>query len=273
MTTKTKCLAPLHIESDNLSYAWASIVRHILDNPGTEISPLVVSLYGFSENGEVSEFSRTRSALDALCQSQEKVDVETVAFTIFPQRYWEIADKDRGALFSLYRESYPRISAMNKPANGRGLYFQRMVMFGSGPCDGNQLEWIISQYHSRKGVRKSMFQASIFDPSRDHVGSAQLGFPCLQNVSFEPTDKGLVLNAFYATQQIFDKAYGNYLGLVRLGHFIATEFGLPLARVNVFIGVAKLERIAKRHEGLLRVLETVPSNTPLGDASKLHAAE
>ena len=124
-----------------------------------------------------------------------------------------------------------------------------MVMYGRGPCDGNQLEWILSQFNARKGVRRSMLQATTFDPDRDHVASAQLGFPCLQQVSFEPTTAGLVTNAFYATQQIFDKAYGNYLGLTQLGAFMAREMGMPLARLNIMVGIAKLERINKSDNG------------------------
>ena len=96
-----------------------------------------------------------------------------------------------------------------------------------------------------------MLQASTFDPGRDHVASAQLGFPCLQQVSFEPTPAGLVTNAFYATQQIFDKAYGNYLGLAQLGAFIAHEMGISLARLNVMVGVAKLDRINKSDADLV----------------------
>lgn len=90
-----------------------------------------------------------------------------------------------------------------------------------------------------------MAQVATFDPGRDHDATAQLGFPCLQQVSFVPASDGLVVNAFYATQQIFDKAYGNYLGLARLGAFMAHEMGIPLARLNVMVGVAKLERIGK----------------------------
>jgi hypothetical protein len=62
---------------------------------------------------------------------------------------------------------------MNKKANGRGLYFERMVMYGHRPCDGNQLEWILSQYGSRAGVRRSMLHATTFDPGRGHVGGAR----------------------------------------------------------------------------------------------------
>ena len=99
-----------------------------------------------------------------------------------------------------------------------------------------------------------MLQATTFDPERDHVANAQLGFPCLQQVSFEPTTVGLVVNAFYATQQIFDKAYGNYLGLAQLGTFMAHELEMPLARLNVMVGVAKLERIKKSDPQLTQLV-------------------
>jgi hypothetical protein len=63
----------------------------------------------------------------------------------------------------------------------------------------------------------------------------------LQHVSFVPNDGGLIINSFYATQQVFEKAYGNYLGLCRLGHFMASEMHLTLERMNCVIGVEKLD--------------------------------
>ena len=236
---------PVMINESNLSRTWSRLLLRVLDGPGTEVSPLVLSLTGFNPNGIVPEGLAMRQALDQLLKIKGRLKVEDVAFTIFPQRIWEMSCGDRMRLFALYRETVPRWQAMNKKLNGRGLYFERMVRYGRGPCDGNQLEWILSQYGSRPGVRRSMFQATTFDPGRDHVTSAQLGFPCLQQVSFEPTAAGLVVNAFYATQQIFDKAYGNYLGLAQLGAFMAQEMDMPLARLNVMVGIAKLERITK----------------------------
>ena len=202
----------------------------VLDGAGTEVAPLILSLSGFAQNGQAIEDPAVRQALDQLLMRKGRIVVENVAFTIFPQWLWEMSRGDRTQLFSLYRATFPRWQAINRKANGRGMYFERMVMYGRGPCDGNQLEWILSQFNARKGVRRSMLQATTFDPDRDHVASAQLGFPCLQQVSFEPTTAGLVTNAFYATQQIFDKAYGNYLGLTQLGAFMAREMGMPLAR-------------------------------------------
>ncbi len=90
-----------------------------------------------------------------------------------------------------------------------------------------------------------MIQAATFDPGRDHLAGAQLRFPSLQQVSFEPTAAGLVTNSFYSTQQILDKAYGNYLSLAQLDAFTARKMSMPRARLNVMIGVTKLERINK----------------------------
>ena len=245
--SKAKMLAappPVVIDETNLSRGWARLLLQVLDGAATEVAPSILSLSGFAQNGAAVEDPGVRQALDLLLKRKGRLVVEDVAFTIFPQRLWEMSRGDRTRLFTLYRATFPRWQAMNRKANGRGLYFERMVMYGRGPCDGNQLEWILSQ-SSRKGVRRSMLQATTFDPARDHVASAQLGFPCLQQVSFEPTTAGLVTNAFHATQQIFDKAYGNNLGLAQLGAFMAHEMGMPLARLNVMVGIAKLERITK----------------------------
>ena len=157
------------INDSNLSRAWARLLLRVLDGPGTEVSPLVLSVTGFNENGIAPEGLAMRQALDQLLKIKGRLKVDEVAFTIFPQRVWEMSCGDRTRLFTLYRATFPRWQAMNKKLNGRGLYFERMVKYGRGPCDGNQLEWILSQYGSRRGVRRSMFQATTFDPGRDHV--------------------------------------------------------------------------------------------------------
>ncbi len=247
---------PLVIDDTNLSRAWARLLLQVLDNTGKEVAPLILSLSGFSQDGAAVEDHAVRQSLDLLLKRKNRIVVENVAFTIFPQRYWEMSHGNRSRLFELYRKAFPRLQAMNRRANRRGLYFERMMMYGRGPCGGNQLEWILSQYweglRRQSGIRRSMLQATTFDPNRDHLAIAQLGFPCLQQVSFEPTRAGLVTNAFYATQQIFDKAYGNYLGLAQLGAFMAQEMNMSLARLNVMVGVAKLDRIKKSDPDLTR---------------------
>lgn len=244
--------APFVVDEDNLSRAWSRAFLRVMDHPGTEITPLVISISGFGPTGEISEDAELRTAMDGVLKALDYWDVETVAFTIFPERYWQMAQGDRAKFFRICRDALPRLMAMNPRNNRRGLYFGRLVDYGTGPCSGNQLEWVLSQYHGRAGVRRSMLQATTFDPARDHVPDAQLGFPCLQQLSFVPTeDGGLVVNAFYATQQLFDKAYGNYLGIARLGAFMAHEMGLRLIRVNVTVGIAKLDRPGKTDTRLI----------------------
>ncbi|WP_426960397.1 hypothetical protein [Muricoccus radiodurans] len=243
---------PFIIEESSISRAWARAFLRVMDNSGTRISPLVVSIGGFGPEGEIPEDGAMRAAMDTALDAFDDWDVETVAFTIFPERYWRMAQGDRTKFFGMCRSALPRLMAMNPTSNRRGLYFGRLVAYGSGPCDGNQLEWVLSQYLGRPGVRHSMFQAAIFDPARDHVPDAQLGFPCLQQVSFVPTDDGgLVINAFYPTQQLFHRAYGNYLGIAQLGAFMAHEMKLQLARVNITVGIEKLDRPGKTNPHLV----------------------
>lgn len=245
MTKLSHSIGPLLVDEPDISRAWAKAVLHVMDHAGPEISPLILSVTDFDEQGAIPETSAIRAALDTLLAAKRMRSVEDVAFTIFPQRLWGIAQGNRAALFQYYKDAFPRYQAMNPRDNRRGLYFERMTGYGRGPCDGNQLEWIISQFEGRERVRRSMFQVSVFDPDRDHVADAQLQFPCLQHVSFEPTKQGLVVNAFYATQQLFVKAYGNYLGIAQLGSFMAHEMKTNLLRMNVVVGVAKFERIPK----------------------------
>jgi len=247
--------SPVLVDDGNLSRAWSRVFLHALDHPGTSISPLILSVTGFGDDGKPLEDEAVRKELDGVLLSEDHLSVGDVAYTIFPQRLWLIARGDRRKLFEYYRLAFPRYQAINRRNNRRGLYFERLMSYRRGPEDGNQLEWILKLYDSRKGVRKSMFQASVFDPERDHVRDAQLQFPCMQQVSFEPTGSGLVVNAFYATQQLFVKAYGNYLGLCQLGAFMAHEMKMPLARLNVVVGIAKLEKISKSDAALAPLID------------------
>ena len=77
--------------------------------------------------------------------------------------------------------------------------------------------------------------SSLFDLTEGKLGllAQQQGIGPLN------TDRRHVVNvnAFYATQYAFERAYGNYLGLCWLGRFVAHEMGLTLASVSCFTGV------------------------------------
>jgi hypothetical protein len=50
----------------------------------------------------------------------------------------------------------------------------------------------------------------------------------------------LVVTGFYGTQYLFERGYGNYLGLCELGQFAAQEMGLRLVRMTCVAGFAEL---------------------------------
>ena len=60
-------------------------------------------------------------------------------------------------------------------------------------------------------------------------------------MSFDPDQRaGLTVTGYYATQYLIDRAYGNYLGLCRLGQFVAHEIGQLCTRMICIAAVARL---------------------------------
>lgn len=222
------------IEDDNLSRAWARAIHPMVIRGGAaEIAPLCVSITGF-DAGVPREDPRLRSALDAALAAADKQECHAVANTIFPQSMWN-PSAPRSLLFDRYALSLPRMMKASKK-NRHGMYFQRLVQ-GGPDSHPNQLDFVIKTYSGRPAVRRSALQVAVYDAKRDQTAAAQRGFPCLQHVTFAPVGKKLNVNAFYATQYAFERAYGNYLGLCRLGQFVAHELQLALARVTCFTGI------------------------------------
>jgi len=233
------------LTSDNISSAWALAFLHVMSRGAKDITPLVVSVE-FSSRNSVAEHDEVRKALDKqiLALRSKHLNLQschTVANTIFPQSMWNPNDDHAAVrLFTRFEKAWPRIKRCRQ--NRRGSYFRRLTAFRptgeSQPV--NQLEHIIDTYR-RGNHRRSALQAAIFDPALDHKNSPQLGFPCLHQVAFTPVDEtDLAVTAFYATQYMFDRAYGNYLGLCRLGRFRASEMGLSLVRMVCIASVAQL---------------------------------
>ena len=232
MTTK-RC----YIEDICLSKAWYRALNLVSARGTTEMTPLIVSITGFDDGGNVQEDLLIRDVLNNFLIKNKLQGVETVANTIFPSSLWN-PKNNRSELFKRYKKIFPRLKKLSSK-NKKGLYFDRMIQNGS-QGHPNQLEFIINQYRSRNGVRRSMLQVAIFDPKEDHSPAAQMGFPCLQHITFAPSSDGkmLSINALYATQYTIERAYGNYLGLCNLGKFVAKELNIKLKRMTCFTGIA-----------------------------------
>ncbi len=233
------------ISSDDLSTAWAQAFRHVMARGVRDITPLVVAVSDLGPD-TIPERREIREALDrqilALKSKYPKLQpCHSVANTIFPQSMWNPAVEDDAAkLYARYEKAWPGIKRCSQ--NRRGSYFRRLIAFRphgeSQPV--NQLEHIASTYRAGNH-RRSALQAAIFDPALDHTNSPQLGFPCLHQIAFTPVgDAGLAVTGFYATQYLFDRAYGNYLGLCRLGAFMARQMDMHLIRMTCIASVAQL---------------------------------
>lgn len=251
-------MKPKLFQHDNLSCAWAQAFASVFDCP--HHGPLVVNISGFT--GELpGEIGPLAAALDDILRAREKpVTIGQTAMTIFPFETWERRGRPTIVPLAEYylKQMLPRLTALNRK-NRHGTYFQRMVAFTG--CSGkktdesatktvNQLEHIIRIWnrHRAKGgsERQSALQVGIMDPAKDHTGSPQQGFPCLQQVGFsvDASDR-LTVIGFYPSQYLVERAYGNYRGLCQLGVFMAKEMGLQFAGLTCFVAHPLLGNVRK----------------------------
>lgn len=228
--------------SRNLSLAWAETFLHLMEPGITELTPKIVTVTDFF-NQDAIEHTELRQYLDNQLKANKHHTCEEVAGTIFPASLWNpAAQNDDRLLYERYDKIWHRIKKRDSE-NKLGVYFRRMTAYqpkNSTDKPINQLEHIIEAFNSGTH-RRSALQAAIFDPTRDHSKSPLQGFPCLQQVGFAKVGKdGLAVTGFYPMQYVFERAYGNYLGLCRLGKFMAAQMGLRMVRMTCVAGVAML---------------------------------
>jgi hypothetical protein len=249
---------PRLIEDTNLSLAWARALLTLMQPSVGELVPLQVTLNLKTE--EPLEIPEIRRALDADLKGKKKFSCETVAGTIFPYSMWN-PNLPRQQLFDRYHATLPALKKFKQ--NIYGMYFERFTAYG--PEQFNQLDFILNSRlgsGERKGnKRRSVLQAAVIWPKRDLTNQPLRGFPCLQQVNFAPHGRDeLAVNGFYATQFIYQKAYGNYLGLYHLGQFVAHELGLRLTQVTCFTGIAQLGIPKGSIKNLGRKVDTILSH-------------
>ena len=211
---------------------------------GKKVTPLTV-IMNVPEDENQWEQGDIRAVINGKLQSDSHLlnkQVDTVANTIFAKSIWN-KKKPAQLYFDTYMKILPRLRKSSKD-NGHGIYFERMIAFNKDTKRVNQLGFILEAW-KRNIRRKSAFQVAIFDPQQDHRFQPYMGFPCLQQVIFVPLGpsgrNGLMVNAFYLQPSTcLKKAYGNYLGLCRLGTFMAHYMGLKFVRLSCTVGTAEL---------------------------------
>ena len=240
------------IYSTNISGAWSNIFNRVMTSPGAVARPILLDLEAV--DGAVAESADIRKCVDDELKKQGMFPIDTTSFLIFPWKLWnKLGQPDLARFSDIYlKKVYPSLKLRGPKHNSRGTYFQRMIQFSGlqekastrSEKEVNQLERILEIWEQaeEKGrhPRHSALQATIFDPAKDHHGAALCGFPCLQQVSFDYHGNSLAINAYYPTQYLFDRGYGNYLGLCHLGQFMAKQMGLTFSGLICFIGSCHL---------------------------------
>jgi thymidylate synthase len=239
------------IRGKNLSDAWALTFIKCWNAPHGTIAPAIIS---FDVKEDDKAWRLEKQTIRKLLENQltafgivsaNQSNVETVAGTIFPESIWKRCNGDSDQLFRQYDKMWPFVSKCRQ--NRHGTYFRRLTSFGENGI--NQLRKIIDTWHADTH-RRSALQAGVFNPAIDHSMARQLGFPCLQQVVFHPEgtngSEGMIVVAFYANQLLLEKAYGNYLGLYRLGKFMAGKMGLHLKGVTCIASNLSLSKQSKR---------------------------
>ena len=231
----------------NLSDAWAKALIRCHTVTGGVLAPAIVE-FPAPATGQSIEDEGIRVLVEKHLRNLHHPErIETIAGTIFPYSIWRWAKGDRAKFFSAYIQGIDRI--LRCQGNCNGVYFARMVAFPDQSGNTiNQLEQVISTWNGGNH-RHSALQAAVFNPFRDLTDQRQRGFPCLQQLAFYPEGTngvdGLSVVAFYANQNLIEKGYGNYLGLYRLGEFIAHEMGLRLSKVVCVASASKLGKEPK----------------------------
>ena len=248
------------IKEETIGAAWSKALALCHAAPHGTLAPSCVSFRTVPP--EITECPAA-NALEAFLLQKGKSSITTVANTIFPNSLWRQSQGNRTFLYDRYLKMWPHIKHAH--ANAHGVYFQRLIAYGietSGESV-NQLEFIIETWR-KKNHRFSALQAAITDPRKDMSNAPVRGFPCLQQIAFHPKGQngkeGLEIVAFYATQLLVEKGYGNYLGLYRLGQFMASQMGLTLSSVSCVAGALKLNESCNK--GATRQLLKQVSGVP-----------
>jgi hypothetical protein len=232
------------ITAETLSQAWLSALDYLLAHDGKAVNLAVAFAGGEREDAGV------RASFDAFVadwRAQKRKPVlypaSTVANTLFPQALYRHGpgEESRERLYQLHARSM----RVQRRYAKKDSYFDRLVNWpGAEGEPVNQLEQLIERLGKqlgRSGPLSSAYELGVSHPADGAGGEARvyapgvdrrlMSFPCLSHISFTVVSGRLHVSALYRNQDFIARAYGNYLGLARIGSFVAAETGCELGEV------------------------------------------
>ena len=226
---------PHVIRASTITEAWLEALDKSVARGAPIFAPLVIVVEPTDFAADFVDNS-IHATLNYALVKHSKWKLETTANTIFPHNLWSRCGSPTD-LYDRYLRMLPRLKRL-QPSNRHGTYFSRMIAFPTKNGTKNQLAHLVTAWSSNVR-RSSAFQANIFDPATDHTLQLRRGFPCLQHVSFTSLGNGKFATiAVYPSEYLFDRAYGNYLGILRLSQFLGQQLDLQLVRITFLVGKA-----------------------------------
>lgn len=201
-------------------------------------------------------------------KDREALSINTVANTIFPASLYHphLEEEAASRLYENYALSMD--AHRRRKGDDKETYFNRLVAYPVGDERWNQLDYYVKRMKKQRESlrRSSAYEIGVSHPldsdaSTDPVEEESDGepvdsglriqapfidkrmgsFPCLSHISLTLMDDHVHLTAIYRNQTFITRAYGNYLGLVRLTRFVAAETGAQPGEIEVVATHADVE--------------------------------
>ena len=229
-----------HVSGSNISDAWLNAVAALDGSRGMEATNLCVTVDDPSR-----EVTAVRTALDLEVaklkgegRSGFNKSVHTVANTIFPISLYRSGKADAFYRSALVGQS-GRHGTLTSWGPNSGTYAARLLRYPTHDRgEFNQLRRILEFLNTDITWRDRYEIAFTCEPSDDELSAAKTasastfvpsydqatrGGQCLSHISLTVSDDVLSMTALYRHQTYFSRAYGNFVGLARIMHFLVNE--------------------------------------------------
>jgi len=236
------------ITGKTTSDAWAAAFDVLADTKGRRLFHFAVRI----EHAD-QEVAAIREIADRFMKDQaleRDPTIVTVRNTIFPKTVVRLANGP---------EDLPRVYKVGQShrvryaSNSKGRYFERMILGRRVAKDDgiNQIAETVRKLRDRP-IGKARYEVDlelsdddsvaigVYQAERDITKPVRSAFPCMSHLSFQRDGDLVHILAYYRSQDVATKAYGNYLGIGQLGAYVAQQSSLVLGTVTVVAGIAEL---------------------------------
>jgi len=238
---------PILINEISFQIAWAKAVKILSDN-SWNMWNIIVQI----NNPELFD-KGSDDLLTSFAKKNNIIIPKHVAHTIFPQSFYSNGITKEN-LYKKYWRFFDR--PREKPRNGWGTYFQRMIKYPIHNVSIDQLGTIIDSINNRERNYGASYFIIIPCPDKDL--NIIMGAPCLNYITVQvenvSENKTINLLAVYRNHDFLRKVYGNYYGLCNLLKYIAHETNSKIGTLTCISSHAYVDDFKNE---LLHISETI----------------